>query len=288
MRVQKAVITAAAPYQRTLALHTLIDGDGVEKPVLRIILGHVRAAGMDDIAVVVYPGDEAAYQDAAAEGGRHLTFIPQRDARGYGHAVYCAREFVGSSGFLHVVGDHVYVCPGDHGCARALVELAEREHCSVSAVQPTRETLIPHYGAVAGPRISGRPNLYRIETVIEKPTPTEAEQRLVVTGLRAGYYLGFFGMHALSPAVFDILSDLLSRGTERVTLSDALAELARREQYLALLSVGRRYDLGVRYGFLTAQLALALHGRDSAEVLSRVLEVVASRQLEAAGAGAHE
>jgi UTP--glucose-1-phosphate uridylyltransferase len=288
MRVQKAVITAAAPYQRTLALHTLIDCDGVEKPVLRIILGHVRSAGIDDVAVVVHPGDEDAYQDAAAEDGRHITFIPQRDARGYGHAVYCAREYVGSSDFLHVVGDHVYVCPGDRSCACGLVELAEAEHCAVSAVQATRETMIPDYGAVAGPRVAGRPNLYRIETVIEKPTPTEAEQRLVVTGLRAGHYLCFFGMHALTPTVFDVLGELLARGTGRVTLSEALAEVARREQYLAMVAVGRRYDLGVRYGFLTAQLALALAGRDSSAVLSRVLEVVASRQIESAGAGAHE
>lgn len=285
MRVQKAVITAGAPYQRTLPLQTLIDCDGVEKPILRIIVNHVRSGGIEDIAVVVHPGDERAFAEAAEEDARHLTFLPQESPRGYGHAVYCARDFVGGESFLHVVGDHVYVnADGSRSCARTLVELAEREDCSVSAVQPTRETVLPNYGTAAGPRITGRPNLYRIETVIEKPTPTEAEQKLVVTGLRAGYYLSFFGMHVLTPVVFDILGALLASGGGRVTLSDALAEVARREQYLALVSDGQRYDLGVRYGILTAQIALALHGRDSTAVLSRILEVVASRQIESDGA----
>ena len=56
-------------------------------------------------------------------------------------------------------------------------------------VQPTRESLLTRFGAVAGRRMAGRPGVYRVETVIEKPTPTEAEQRLMVPGIRAGYYL---------------------------------------------------------------------------------------------------
>jgi UTP--glucose-1-phosphate uridylyltransferase len=94
-------------------------------------------------------------------------------------------------------------------------------------------------------------------------------------------------MHVLTAAVFDILHDLIARGP-RVSLSDALSELARREQCLAMLTSSRRYDLGVRYGFLTAQLALALHGRDSRDVLSMVLEVLAQRQMQSEGAASGE
>jgi UTP--glucose-1-phosphate uridylyltransferase len=288
MHIHKAVITAAAPYQRALPLNRLIDCDGVEKPLLEIITGHVQAAAIDDIGIVIHPDDERALRDAAGPAARQMTFIPQREPRGYGHAIHCAREFVGGEPFLHVVGDHVYVCPNSEPCARAIVELAAHEDCSVSAVQPTRETQLPQFGAVAGTRLTGRPNLYRVETVLEKPTPTEAEQRLVVPGLRAGYYLCFFGMHVLTPVVFDLLENLLADANRRVTLSDALAELARREQYLALVTAGRRYDLGARYGLLTAQLALALDGRDAGDVLSRVLEVVAARRAEAAGAAAND
>jgi UTP--glucose-1-phosphate uridylyltransferase len=126
---------------------------------------------------------------------------------------------------------------------------------------------------------------------VEKPTPTEAEQRLIVPGLRAGHYLCFFGMHVLTPTIMEILERQLAAqasgghngGARRVTLSSALAELAAREQYLALEQQNARYDLGVKYGLLSAQLALALHGRDRDEVLSRLLELMAQRDLAAAG-----
>ena len=149
----------------------------------------------------------------------------------------------------------------------------------MSAVQSTRENALPNFGAVAGPPMHGQRDLYRVETVIEKPTPTEAEQRLIVPGLRSGHYLCFFGMHVLTPTVLDILGELLASG-ERVSLSAALAELPRRERYLALLETNRRYDLGDRYGLLTAQLALALSGRDREEVLSELLELLAQRTLD--------
>jgi UTP--glucose-1-phosphate uridylyltransferase len=120
--------------------------------------------------------------------------------------------------------------------------------------------------------------MYRVETVIEKPTPTEAEQRLLVPGLRAGYYLCFFGMHVLTPAIIDILGrQLAGRDLEAVTLSSALAELARQEQYLAVEAPGHRYDLGARFGLFTAQMALALSGSDRETVLSQLLELLALR-----------
>jgi UTP--glucose-1-phosphate uridylyltransferase len=89
-------------------------------------------------------------------------------------------------------------------------------------------------------------------------------------------------MHALTPAVIDIIGELLQDGSRSVSLSDGLCELARREQYLALVSSGRRYDLGIRYGLLTAQIALALHGRDASDVLARILETVANREISPA------
>jgi len=160
--------------------------------------------------------------------------------------------------------------------------VAEAEECSVSGVQPTRESQLPMFGAVAGRRLEGRAGMYRVDTVIEKPTPTVAEQRLVVPGLRAGYYLCFFGIHVLTPTVMELLGRALEAATDgRATLSDALAELARREQYLAVEEIGRRYDLGARYGLLTSQLALALSGRDRDEVLSKLVELLADRELRA-------
>ena len=289
MPIAKAVITAAGRRQRTLPLQVLIDRDGVEKSGLNILLDEVVAAGVETVCLVVGPGEDRPYAQVAGPHAGRLEFVHQEEPLGHGHAVYCAREFVGRDPFLHLVGDHLYVSHAVDNCAQALVALAEAEACTVSAVQATRESLLPYYGAIGGRRLSGRQDLYEVDTVLEKPTPTEAEQRLFVPGLRAGYYLCFFGMHVLTPIVMQLLGEQVERqiahsrrsGVDRVsiTLSSSLAELARRERYLAVEQTGARYDVGVKYGLLTAQLALALNGRDREEVLARLLELLAQRDI---------
>ena len=279
MRIKKAVITAAGRSQRALPLQTLIDRDGQEKPVLCILIEQALASNVEEICVVVWPGDEARYADAAVRYASAVRFVAQPEPKGYGNAILCARPFTGTDPFLHMVSDHLYVSAGTEPSTHRLVALAEAAECSVSGVQPTRESLLPRFGTVAGRRVEGRSDLYRIDTVIEKPTPTEAEQRLMVPGIRAGYYLCFFGIHVLTPAVME----LLEKGAP--TLSAALADLARHEQYLALEDEGRRYDLGARYGLLVAQLALALNGQDRAQVLSQMLELLADRELRAVAVG---
>lgn len=293
MKISKAVITAAGRNQRTLPLQTLIDRDGTEKSVLSILVEEALSAGIDEVAVVIAPGDESAYSEVVGEHLGYVHFVLQVEPLGYGHAVYCAADFVGREPFLHLVGDHLYVSRVDQTCAAQLVQVAGAEACSVSGVQATRETLLPYYGTVGGQRLPGRKDLYDVETVVEKPTPTEAELRLIVPGLRAGHYLCFFGMHVLTPTVMDILGDLVEAtqlpGSDKpsskpVTLSDALAALAEQEKYLALEERAQRYDVGVKYGLLTAQLALALNGRDRDQVLTRLVELLATQQIGQYGA----
>ena len=299
MHITKAVITAAGRNQRTLPMQTLTDRDGAEKSVLAILVEEVLSTGVDEIAVVVVPGDEGPYAAAVGDHARRLHFIPQTDPRGYGHAIYSAKAFVGDAPFLHLVGDHLYVSGDTQSCAQQLVAVAEAEDCAVSAVQATRENLLPYYGTVGGKRVSGRKDLYEIDTVIEKPTPTEAELRLIVPGLRAGHYLCFFGMHVLTPAVMEILESRITNSELRmadgesanlptthnpqprtkITLSEALAVLATREKYLALEERALRYDVGVKYGLLIAQMALALSGDDRNEILARLVELLATREL---------
>jgi len=283
VRIRKAVITAAGGNQRALPLQTLIH-NGAEKSVLSILIEQALTANIGEICVVVWPGDETRYAQAAGNLAGAVRFVAQQEPRGYGHAIYCARDFVADEPFLHMVGDHLYVSAAKPGVQR-LVELAELESCSASGVQPTHESLISHFGAVAGRRISGRTGVYRVDTVVEKPTPTEAEQRLMVPGIRTGYYLCFFGTHVLTPTVMDLLGRRISSEPGgSITLSGALAELARHEQYLALEDTGRRYDLGARYGLLTAQLALALNGRDRNEVLTHLMQLLVERELAAPSA----
>jgi UTP--glucose-1-phosphate uridylyltransferase len=280
MRIRKAVITAAGKGQRNLPIQTLFDQQGNERSVLSLIVREAVRAGIDDICIVVYPGDEEPYAKLLADGAARLTFVRQTEARGYAHSVFCARDFVKDEPFLHCVGDHIYVGSEPGGCARQLVQVAAAEDCAVSAVQVTRESLLPRYGAVGGQQVPGKPGFYRVEAVLEKPNPTEAEQRLIVPGLRSGHYLCFFGMHVLTPAIFDILSiTLASAPNGHASLSSALAELAQREQYLAIIQKGQRFDIGVKYGLFTAQLALALNGEDQAQVLTELVNVLAARNM---------
>lgn len=279
MEIKKAIITAAGKTQRTLPLQSLVDRDGATKTALQIIIEEILQAGVEEIGIVVCPGDRAAFTAAAGSHARRLQFIEQSAPLGYGHAVGCARDFAGNAPFLLLVGDHLYLSGGSKRCAQQLVEIAAAENCSVSAVQATHESKLPFYGAVGGRLMAGRKGLFEISEVIEKPTPTEAEQRLIVPGLRAGHYLCFFGMHVLTPAVMDLLAEEVARADRKggVHLSTALAKLAARERYLASELQGRRYDIGVKYGLLTAQLALALDGQDRDEVLGGLVELLAAR-----------
>jgi len=288
MQIRKAVITAAGRNQRNLPMQTLFDQNGEERSVLSLVVREAIRAGIGDIGIVVWPGDEEPYSRLLADDGARLTFIKQTESRGYAHAVSCARIFVKDEPFLHCVGDHIYVGSESSGSAKQLVEAAASQGCAISAVQVTRESLLPFYGTVGGQPVAGKPGFYRIDTVLEKPTPTEAEQRLIVPGLRSGQYLCFFGMHVLTPVIFEILSAQQNETPGgRTSLSAALAALAEREQYLAMILSGQRFDVGVKYGLFTAQLALALSGQDRDEVLTQLVNVLAAREaVSAKGAGA--
>jgi UTP--glucose-1-phosphate uridylyltransferase len=308
VQVTKAVITAAGrgarqyPVADTVqkAMLPLVDSDGLTKPVLQIIAEEAIESGIEEICVVCAPGDEAVYREQfrnyatllqssrqlewAEEQARRfvdleqrLTFAVQPEPEGYGHAVWCARSFVGDEPCLLLLSDHVYVSSETRRCARQLIELAAAEGCAVSAVQATREHLIHQYGTVAGRRQPEHPEVYLIDEIIEKPNPTLAELRLQVPGLRAGHFLCFFGMHLLTPAVFELLDDLVRRDVRElgsIQLTTALNSLARRERYLALETRGSRFNLGVKFGMVEAQIALALAGADRDRILALLLDSV--------------
>lgn len=281
MKIRKAVITAAGRNQRLLPLQRLVDLDGVEKTALQIIIEEVVGAGIEDVCIVVCPGDQAAYAEAAGSHAGRLSFVEQVEARGYGHAILQARPFTGDDAFLHLVSDHLYVSRGSRRCAKQVVDAASAESCAVLALQATRENMLPYFGAVGGRRMAGQTALYELDTVVEKPTPTEAEQTLMVPGLRAGYYLCLFGISVLTPQVMDLLAEQFAAlpADGRLQLSPALALQAQHGRLLGLEVQGDRYNIGMKYGLLIAQLATALTGNDREEILAEMLELLASRRL---------
>lgn len=277
MQIAKALITAAGPGQHALPLQRLVDQRGVERTALQLIVAECVAAGVEEVGLVIQPGDEAAYREAAGDEAQRLAFVPQPEPRGYADAVYRGRDFVGDQPFLHLVGDHLYLSQTDRPCAAQLIDAARQHKCAVSAVQATRENKLPFFGAIGGRAVPQHTDLYEVTTVVEKPTPTVAEQQLVIGGQRAGYYLCFFGMHVLTPGAMAALGELLEAAPaeRRPSLSDALAALATRERYLALDVAGTRHNIGMKYGLLHAQLAIALSGVDRDQVLNELIELLA-------------
>ncbi|MFK8113297.1 MAG: sugar phosphate nucleotidyltransferase [Rubripirellula sp.] len=278
MQVRKAVITAAAPNQNRLPLQQLVDRDGEDKTALQLIVEETVAAGIEEICLIIKPGDNEAYQSAAGSQLGSVQFVEQPSPLGYADAIFRAKSFVGDEPFLHLVGDHLYLSSTDQPCASQLIQLASEFDCSVSAVQSTRENNLPYFGIVSGPHVPRFDGLYEVERVIEKPTPTLAEQELVTPGLRVGHYLGFFGMHVLTPNVMDLIEKLLAEaGDSKPTLSDAARLLPSHGKYLAYELKGSRYNLGIKYGLLKAQLAIGLSGRDRDQILTEIVDLLAHR-----------
>ncbi len=319
MQIKKAVITAAGrgvrmyPAADTVqkGMLPVVDRDALSKPVIQIIAEEAIESGIEEICIVCAPDDERHYlrqlkslrenllvaykgidwaQNQAERLDnvlRRLRFVAQAEPMGYGHAVYCAKDFVGKEPFLLLLGDHLYVSdlPGER-CAEQVLRLATQQECAVAAVHPTREHLVGRYGTLFGKRVPEHPGVYQIEKIIEKPSLSVAELELITPGLRAGFYLCFFGMHVLPHTLFTLLEKQISR-KERANgefqLTPALQDLARQEKYLALEVQGSRYDIGAKFGLLQAQIALAMAGRDSEQVLTTIVELLAEAQARRGG-----
>lgn len=296
MRIRKAVITAAGEYHSNLPLQSIVDRAGNSRTVLRCTLDEIVDAGIEEIAIVIRPGQSAPYLSAAGNHASRLVFCEQDEPRGYGDAILRAQDFIDSEAFLHLVSDHLYVSKSNQSCAAQLCEVASAQECSVSAIQATRENEIIYFGTVGASPVPKNDRLYTVNSVVEKPTPTVAEQELIVPGQRSGYYLCMFGMHVLTPAVLKLLQGHLDRteaaSTETanskihtIDLSTSLSELASVERYLALELQGDRYNISHRYGLLLAQLAISLTGQDRDLVLTEMVKLLAESQQAVVPAG---
>ncbi len=313
MKIKKAVITAAARGERLYpvadtvqkAMLPVVDRDGLTKPAIQIIAEEAFSAGVEEICIVCAPGDEERYRQtfenlhsnllkaylnvnwAKKEAQQietlldRLSFAVQEETLGYGHAVLQAKDFTKGEPFLLLLGDHLYVSDvKDKSCAKQLVEIAEQQEKSVTAVNPTPEYLIHKYGTLTGSLLSDGNGIYQVKKIIEKPSLSQAELELHLPHIRMGYYLCVFGMHVLQPQIFDILEAQFKTAqdnAEELQLTPALETLAAKEDYLAFEMQGRRYDLSATHGLLQAQLALGIAGKEREEILTTVLRLLAEK-----------
>jgi UTP--glucose-1-phosphate uridylyltransferase len=277
MRPRKAIIPMGRPLHRDLPLQHVATSDGTTRGVAALQIEELLEAGIAQVALVTQPGNQRLFQELSASFGSALVSIEQSEPRGFGDAILCAEAWVQGEPFIVQVCDHVFITHAATSCTHQLLEVAMREDCAVSAVQTNAESQLPYFGVIGGTRVKAATRLYSVDTMIEKPTPTVAEERCMIAGLRQGTYLALFGTHALPPQVFGVLREQQRelRPGERLGLTEALSQLAAKEKFLALEVDGQRIDLESPFGLLRAQLALALYGPRREEVLRLVLEEVA-------------
>ena len=337
MKVRKAVITAAGrgtrqyPASSTVQkeMFPLVDVDGLTKPTVQIIAEEALDAGIEELCIVTAPGDEEMYRRhfrgltedllPAFEGKewalqeserlacieQALDYVTQPSPDGYGHAVYCTRDWVGAEPFLLLLGDHVYISSDPQGrrCARQVVDVFERTGQTVSAVKRTPERLLHLFGTVRGaplgkeallppdgerkedrsllpPNGGGQDGLYRVTAMVEKPSPERATRELRTPGLAPGEFLCFFGMQVFTPAIFDCLGYNIRydvREKDEFQLTSAQALLAARQPYLAFEARGERFDMGVPFGLVETQLALALNSPLREQMIASLIRILAEQ-----------
>ena len=313
-KVRKAVITAAGrgtrQYPASAAVQKemfpLVDRDGLTKPIIQIIGEEAIDSGIEEVCLVVAPGQEAVYRDyfrgldqdglqsfrgkdwAILESeklrafGERLHFAEQTSPEGFGHAVYQAKAFVNGEPFLLLLGDHVYISNIIDRCARQLIRVYERHALdALTAVQPTLERSIHMFGVIRGAPVDPDGGVYKAERIVEKPGIDLARNELVTPGLPAGNYLAHFGMHIFSAGIFDSLeyligNDLRERG--EIQLTAAQEHLRQQtDNYWCLIAQGQRYDTGIPYGLMETQLALGLNGVHRTEICEAIARILATQ-----------
>ena len=278
MRIKKAVIPAAGfgtrLYPATKAvkkeLFPVVGPDGVCRPAIQYSVEELAEAGVEEICIIVQPGDgedfkkyfsapspeleaklkphHRTYSDYLDALGKRICFAYQVKQEGYGHAVYCAREFVGDQPFLLLLGDHVYWTTEGPSCSEQMIGLQERFGCSITAVCRVTSELLPHLGAIAGDPLPDNALLIQVREFKEKPNLDYAQKHLRVPGLAEDEYYCHFGMHAFTPGIFEELEYLIRnniRDRSEYQLTAAQHRLVQRESYLAYEITGERYDIGL-------------------------------------------
>ena len=284
--VRKAIIPIAglgtrhfpASHAVKKELFPVVGPDGIARALFHYHLLELDAAGIEEICIIVQPGEDErvrAYlqgpdQNYLKRLEKHpallreaeqmrtfsdrVTFAVQHQQEGYGHAIFQTREFAGGGYVLLGLGDHLFrgrpVSPYRELAQMAAVSGGK----SVSAVNRISAAELKGYGTIAGRRRADHPRLIDVSLIVEKPDAATARQKLHVNELPAETWLGWFGMHLLSPSIYAILEEMIrdnvrDHGEFQLTRAQELQR--QREGYLALeMTTAKRFDFGVPDDFV--------------------------------------
>jgi UTP--glucose-1-phosphate uridylyltransferase len=286
--VRKAVIPAAglgtrhfpASHAVMKELFPVVGPDGISRALIHYHLIELAAAGIEEICIIVQPGDDATirryfegpdeaylkrlskYPLLLAEAAQmktwagRLHFREQKTQEGFGHAVFQTRDFAAGERVLLCLGDHLFRGAPDSPHVALVRAATMADGKSVSAVNRIGPHELRGYGTIAGRRRAAMPDLIDVDLIIEKPDVATARARLRVDGLGDDEFLGWFGMHVLTPSIYDVLArmirdDMRDSGEFQLTRAQELQRQA--EGYLALeIKNGKRFDFGVPDDFVRA------------------------------------
>ncbi|MFO7990964.1 MAG: UTP--glucose-1-phosphate uridylyltransferase GalU [Thermoplasmata archaeon] len=251
----------------------------VDKPTIQYVIEEAVDSGIDDILVITGRGKRAIenHFDKAFELEHFLEqrgdmeklesirsinsmvdihYIRQEEPKGLGHAVYCARKYVGDEPFVVLLGDDIIV--NKKPCVAQMIDIYKKMGRSVVAVESVPKEDVDKYGIVDGNKIGD--NLYDITGLVEKPSPEEAPSNIAI-----------LGRYLFTPEIFRCIEEVEPGKGGEIQLTDAMSLLLKKQKIYAYEFVGERYDIGDELGWLKANIELALRRDDMKEELREYL-----------------
>lgn len=288
-KVKKAIIPAAGLGTRFLPATKAMPKEMlpiVDKPTIQYIIEEAVASGIEDIIIVTGKGKRAIedhfdnsfeLEQNLIEKGKFellsevqkssqmadIHYIRQKEPKGLGHAIWCARKFIGNEPFAVLLGDDIV--QAEKPCLKQLIDQYERYQASVLGVQKVPMEEVSRYGIVNGNEIGER--FFSVNSLVEKPKMEEAPSNLAI-----------MGRYILNPRIFDILGEQGPGAGGEIQLTDAIAGLNQYEAVYAYDFVGTRHDVGEKMGFIQTTIEFALQKEELRSELLNYLSAVLDRQ----------
>jgi len=273
MKVKKAIIPAAGLGTRFLPATKAQPKEMlpiVDKPTIQYIIEEAVASGIEEILIITGRNKRAIedHFDKSVELENELEshgksemlamvrdisnmadiyYIRQKEPRGLGHAINCARTFVGNEPFAVMLGDDVV--DSEVPCLKQLINCFDEYKTTILGVQKVPHEEVNKYGIIKGMNIEER--VYKVKDLVEKPKIDESPSDIAI-----------LGRYIITPQIFDILDNTIPGKNGEIQLTDALQTLIKQEAMYAYNFEGRRYDVGDRLGFLEATFEYALKRED--------------------------
>ncbi|MBL4933920.1 MULTISPECIES: UTP--glucose-1-phosphate uridylyltransferase GalU [Clostridium] len=288
MKVKKAIIPAAGLGTRFLPATKAQPKEMlpiVDKPTIQYIIEEAIASGIEEILIITGRNKKCIedHFDKSVElemelekNGKEelleivrdisdmvdIHYIRQKEPKGLGHAILCAKTFVGNEPFAVLLGDDVVY--SEKPCLKQLIECFDEYKTSILGVQTVPRSDVSKYGIVDGKHIEDR--VYKVKNLVEKPNVEETPSDVAI-----------LGRYIITPQIFDILKNTKPGKGGEIQLTDALKELISQEAMYAFNFEGRRYDVGDKLGFLEATVEYALRKED---LRDEFIEYLASKPWE--------